>query len=188
MNSFSLTFDGPGSTAAAFAPAGLTIGYGQYVPTLDGFGDPIPGSDHWELDSTAGPVPVINPSIVNWGTAPSPSKALDVRDGAVLAVFNTPFSLAYFSTALDTSTFGNLGNSPIQFFDADNNLLSSINVDQTVPGFVGSGTNLGLVKTILLPPTAFYDNLTAVPEPGTLFFGLVAMAAAGGRRIRSRRA
>jgi hypothetical protein len=116
---FSLNFDGPGSTAEAFAPIFLTIGYGQYVPTLDGFGDPILGTEHWELDPSGGSVPVINPSIVGWGLAPSPSKALDARDGAVVLIFDVPYSFTSFTVTLDNSTFGDLdpAETAIKFYD-----------------------------------------------------------------------
>ena len=163
---FSLTFDGPGSTSDLFTPSFLTIGYGQYVPTLDGFGDPIPGSDHWELDGS-GPVPVINPSTVGWGAAPSPSKALDVRGGPVLLVFDTPFNFDSFTATLDNSTLGDLdpASTAIKFYDDSNALLFTAPVNQSIPGLIVNVGNVGAVKTILLPSTAFYDNVGAVPEP-----------------------
>lgn len=189
---YTLNFDGPGSTAAAFAPAGLTIGYGQYVPNLDSFGDPILGSEHWELDLSAGAVPVIDPSTVGFGIAPSPSKALDVRGGPVLFVFDTPVSLAHFGAILDNSSFGDLdpAQTAVKFYDVSNALLATIGANQTIPGFSISADNIASVKTVLLPSTAFYDNveIAPVPEPGTLFFGVIGLAAAGCRRTRSRRA
>jgi hypothetical protein len=165
--SFSLNFDGPGDFADDFAPIFLTIGFGQFVPTLDSFGDPIPGSDHWEIDPLGGDVPVIDPSTVGYGTAPSPGKALDARDGPVLLVFDTPLAFDSFSAALDNSTFGNLSGTDVQFFDVSNSLLFSAPVDQSTPGFVVNVGAIGAVKSVLLPPTAFYDDITfaAVPEP-----------------------
>jgi hypothetical protein len=164
---FSLNFDGPGNIADDFAPIFLTIGYGQFVPTLDGFGDPIPGSEHWEIDPLGGDVPVIDPSTVGYGTAPSPGKALDARDGPVLLVFDTPFAFDSFTATLDNSTFGNLANTDVQFFDASNALLFSAPVNQSTPGFTVNVGAIGPVKSVLLPPTAFYDNIAAVPEPST---------------------
>lgn len=164
---FSLNFDGPGTTAEAFAPVFLTIGYGQYVPALDGFGDPIPGSEHWEIDPLGGDVPVVDPSTVGWGLAPSGTKALDARDGPVLLVFDTAFSFDSFSVTLDNSTLGDLSptETAIKFFDADNALLFSAPANQAIPGLVINVGSIGPVKTILLPPTATYDNVVAVPEP-----------------------
>jgi hypothetical protein len=164
---FILNFDGPGSIADDFAPGFLTIGYGQFVPTLDGFGDPIPGSEHWEIDPLAGDVPVLDPSTVGYGSAPSPLKALDARDGPVLLVFDTPFAFDSFTATLDNSTFGNLSGTDVQFFDASNALLFSAPVNQSTPGFTVNVGAIGPVKTVLLPPTAFYDNIAAVPEPTT---------------------
>ena len=166
---FSLDFDGAGSLADSFAPFGLTIGYGHYVQDLDGFGDPIPGSYHWELDFGAGSVPVIDPSTVGFGAAPSPGKALDARGGPVLFVFDTPFELTGFSAVLDNSSFGDLFGTDILFFDANGNLLFSTPVNQSNPGEIASVGPVGDVKTILLPSTAFYDNVSVVPEPGTAF-------------------
>jgi hypothetical protein len=184
LSAVSLNFDGAGSTASAFTPAGLTIGYGQFVPDLDGFGDPIPGSDHWELDLGAGAVPVINPFTVGWGVAPSPSQALDVRGGPVLMVFDTPFDMGHFSATLDNSTLGDLFGTEVNFYDEFDVLLASIGVNQSTPGFIISADNVGLVKTILLPSTAFYDNITAVPEPGTALVGAALGLVAVFRRRR----
>ena len=165
---FSLNFDGPGSIAGAFAPIFLTIGYGQYVPTLDAFGDPIPGTEHWELDLSAGDVPVIDPSTAGFGAAPSPSKALDVRGGAVLLVFDTAFAFDSFTVTLDNSAFGDLSDTDIKFYDDSNNLLYTATVDQTHnPGDIVNVGAIGAVKTVLLPTTAFYDNIAAVPEPSS---------------------
>jgi hypothetical protein len=163
---FSLNFDGPGSTAADFAPGFLTIGYGQFVDVVDAFGDPT-GEFRWELDLSSGPVPVIDPSTVSYGTAPSPSKALDARDGSVLLVFDEPFSFSSFSATLDNSTFGSFSDTDIKFYDANDDLIFSAPSNQTVPGFVVNAGPLSDVKTILLPATAFYDNVTVVPEPGS---------------------
>jgi hypothetical protein len=169
-DAYTIDFDGPGSTAGAFAPIGLNIGYGMYVPTLDAFGDPIAGSEHWELDLSGGSVPVLDPGSVGWGAAPSGTKALDARDGSVLFVFDTPLSLATFSTVLDNSTLGDLIDTSIRFYNASNTQIASISTNQSTPGFVASIGAVNNVKSILLPSTAFYDNITVtpVPEPGTL--------------------
>jgi hypothetical protein len=186
VESFHLNFDGPGSTADDFAPAGLSIGYGQFVPFLDGDGDAIAGSEHWQIDPTWGAVPVIDPSLVGWGAAPSGSKALDARDGPVLFVFDVPFNLTYFSAVLDQSSLGEFSGADVLFFDVNNVLLGSIGGNQSTPGFLFEGVNLGMVKTMLLPPTAFYDNIAAVPEASTLWWAASLGAAMLLRRPRAR--
>lgn len=166
-----LNFDGPGSVATDFSTINFTFGYGSFSPEVDEFGDTIPGSERWVLAPVEdfGIVPVIDPSSVGWGAAPSPSKALDARDGTVLMIFTTPQSFASFSVTLDNSGFGDLSDSPILFFDENNNLLFSASVDQTIAGLTVSTGALSNVKTVVLPGNAFYDNVTvqAVPEPGT---------------------
>lgn len=169
---FSLNFDGPGTTADAYTPEFLRIGYGVFSPSLDEFGDPIPSSDHWQLDLSAGSVPVNDPSTHGFGTAPSPGQALDVRDGPVVLVFDTPFSFENFTVTLDNSTLGDLGNRPIEFYDAANNLLYSAPVDQSIAGYTVNVGALSDVTTVVLPPTAYYDNVAAVPEP-TAFIALL---------------
>ena len=163
-----LDFDGLGTTAGDFTPSFATMAYGQFVPTLDGFGDPIPGSDHWEIDPSGGLVPVSNPSLSGWGPAPSPSKALDARDGPVLIVFAAAYDITSFSATLDNSTFGDLNpaNTGILFYDQNDVLLFTAAADQTIAGFTVNVGSLSNVKTVVLPPSAFYDNITVVPEPG----------------------
>lgn len=165
---FFLDFDGPGSIAEDFTPSFVSIGYGQFTPVLDIDGDPIPGSEHWSIDPSAGSVPVLDPSTVGFGLAPSPGNALDARGGPVVLVFNTPFAIGGFSASLDNSTLGDLdpASTAIKFYDENNNLLFIASVDQGLAGFAVNVGAVGDVKTILLPSTAFYDNVAVVPEPG----------------------
>lgn len=181
---FSLNFDGTGSVAEDFAPSFLTIGYGELVPTLDGFGDPIPGTDHWQIDLGSVSVSVIDPTTRGYGSAPSPLKALDAVDGTVLLVFDTPFSFESFTATLDNSTFGDLSDRPIEFYDAAHGLIHSESADQTIPGLVLNVGALSNVKTIVLPSTAFYDNIAVVPEPGSAVAFLGGASLLLGRRRR----
>jgi hypothetical protein len=183
---FSLNFDGPGSVAEAFTPSFVSIGYGQYAPLLDIDGDPIPGSEHWSIDTGAGSVPVIDPSTVGFGVAPSPGNALDARDGAVLLVFSTPFTIGGFTATLDNSTLGDLdpASTAIKFYDENNVLLFTAAVDQSVPGYTVDVGAVGDVKTILLPATAFYDNVTVVPEPGSIALLVTGLGVLAGIRRR----
>jgi hypothetical protein len=165
---FQLDFDGPGAIADDFTPPFLTIGYGQFVPDFTGGGDPIPGTEHWELDLTAPPVPVGDPDLVGFGPAPSGTKALDARDGTVLLVFSAPASFDRFTATLDNSSFGDLFGTNVEFYDAASQLLLSVPVNQSVPGERVDVGPLAGVTTIVLPGNAFYDNIAAVPEPGTI--------------------
>lgn len=181
---FSLNFDGPGATADAFRPIFLTIGYGVFEPQLDAFGDPIPGSERWTLDNSAGPVPVQDPSSAGWGAAPSGTKALDARDQTVLMVFDVPFSFSNFTATLDNSSFGNLTDTDIRFYGANDALIFSAPVNQATPGAIVNVGALNNVKTIVLPTTAFYDNVAVVPEPST---GLCVLGGLGMLMARRRR-
>ncbi len=165
---FTLNFDGPGSFAEDYTPSFAIIGYGQFAPVLDINGDAIPGSEYWSIDPSGGSVPVLDPSTVGFGAAPSPSKALDARGGPVLLVFSSPYSFDGFSATLDNSSLGDLDplSTAIKFYDQNNNLLFSAPVDQSIPGLTVSVGAVGAVKTVLLPSTAFYDNVTVVSEPG----------------------
>ena len=164
---FSVNFDGlpSGTTANTFAPAGLDFHFGMFVPELDGFGDPIAGSEHWEPDLTAPSVLAENPASFGYGAAPSPSNALNALDGAVLLTFSSAISFDSFSVALDNATFGSLAPVSVDFFDTNNALLASYPIDQTVPGLVFTSGALNGVSKVVLPGGALYDNVATVPEP-----------------------
>ena len=87
----------------------------------------------------------------------------------MLFVFSTPFTMTSFLATLDNSTNGDLdpASTAIKFYDDNNNLLYTAPVDQSVSGYALNLGPIGDVKTILLPGTAFYDNITVVPEPGS---------------------
>ena len=168
---FTLDFDSmpSGTQANLFAPIGLDIQFGVYGPSLDSFGDPIPGTDHWIIDTTAPTVLVEDPSTYLYGSAPSPTNALNAKEQTVLFLFDSPFDVTHFSTVLDNSTLGALGPHNIEFYDASDTLLYSLPTDQGIPGFTASYDGLipGVSK-VVLPGSAFYDNVSVVPEPGSL--------------------
>src|SRR5262245_50292382 len=116
-----LDFDGvaSGSTAnSAAAGAGLRFDLGAFLPKLDAFGDPIPGSDAYRVDPTAvDDVRVVNPNTRGYGNAPTPVNALDAIDQGVLITFDAPVDLTAFSVTLDLSSFGFPGNFDIVFQD-----------------------------------------------------------------------
>jgi hypothetical protein len=188
-----LNFDGvaSGSTAnSAAAGSGLRFDLGAFLPELDAFGDPIPGSDAYRVDPTAvDDVRVSNPNARGYGNAPSPVNALDALDQGVLITFDTPVDISAFAVALDLSAFGFPGNFDIVFQDQDGGVLQLLPTAQSVPGFVAalSGPLLD-VASIYLPSGAYYDNLSlTVPEPAlglVLGLGLAMVSGASRRRAR----
>lgn len=190
--SFSVDFDGvpSGTLANAVAPAGLTFEPAAYLPDLDGFGDPIPGTDKWRVDLTAPPLTIEYPVDYGRGPAPSPEGALNALFQPTLLLFtaNTTLDL---SVVLDNDTFGDPALD-LLFLDVAGNIVGSLTTDQTVPGFtVSYSGSFNQVAQILLPAGAFYDNLelTVVPEGSTVMSGvgasLLALAAWSARRRRA---
>ena len=184
-----LDFDGvaSGSTAnSAAVGSGLRFDLGAFLPELDAFGDPIPGSDAYRPDpSPIDDVRVNDPSSRGYGNAPSPVNALDALDQGVLITFDTPVDLAAFSVTLDLSTFGFPGGFDIVFQGEDGGVLQLLPTAQSVPGFVAalSGPLLD-VASIYLPSGAYYDDLSlSVPEPALgLVLGLALLPWASRRR------
>ena len=169
VGTFSLNFDSlpSGTQANLFAPIGLDIQFGVHVPSLDGFGDPIPGTEHWMIDGTAPAVLAEDPTTLTYGFAPSPGNALNALDQTVLFLFDAPLDVTHFSTVLDNSTYGTPGTQNIEFYDSADTLLYSLPTNQGVAGFNASydGLIVGVSK-VVLPGSAFYDNVNVVPEPG----------------------
>ncbi len=158
---------------------GFGITFGTLEPILDGFGVPIPGSDRWVTDVTAGSPTAVNTVLAGYGTAPSGQLALDATPQTVLISFSTTVDLASFQVTLDNSSFGT-DIFTADFFGPGDVLLASIPVQQSVPGSVVSATNLSGVSYAVLPSGAMYDNLmltfTAVPEPSATLLMLGALA------------
>jgi len=162
-----------------------------YAPLLDGFGDPIPGSERWMPDpAPATPAVVVeDPSTYAYGPAPSVANALNALWQPVLMQFANPVRLDAFSVTLDNSTYGNLSLVSLLFLDAAGTVLKSMDIDQTIPGLtVAEGPVSGAVSSVLLPSGAFYDDIgfTAVPEPATwtlLAGGLLLLSCAVRRRF-----
>jgi len=177
--SYLLNFDAglSGSLANAQAPSGLSFEYGALLPNLDEFGDPIPGTDRWQIDITAPAVTVVDPNFYGRGNAPSIANALDCVFSPTLMLFSTPQDLSSFSITLDNDTFGMPGLS-IEFYASGlttDTLLGTLLIDQLTPGFLANYSALYGVDKIVLPAGALYDNVgfTVVPEPATgALFGL----------------
>jgi len=179
--SVNLNFD---STVAAVDANTFAVGSASWIsfhnavfaPDLDSFGDPVSGSDHWQIDTasdTSFPVQVDSTSANGWGAAPSGSFALDARPQSILVKFDQTYDLSAFSVTLDNSTFGNLGTQTIDLLSGSS-IIGQITIDQTVSGFVASlPSGLANVTGIVMASGAFYDNLvisgsaSAIPEPST---------------------
>ncbi len=168
------------TTSGTPLPSVLTI-QNAYWETQDEFGDllAIPG-----FRADVGSAVAMDPSLAGYGPAIS-GKALDGTSSPVMFTFASALNLSNFGVNLDNSTFGNIqqiGGNPafgtnILFYDATDNLIGYIGLDQSIAGFtvtndLGSYSN---VSKIILPSGAFYDNLSfnaqAVPEPGTTLLG-----------------
>ncbi len=87
---------------------------------------------------------------------------------------------------MDNDRFGTPGLS-VEFYDAVDTLLSRTPIDQTQPGFTFVTGAIDNVSKIVLPAGAFYDNITAVPEPGTAAWLLGLGGLLLGRRRRGMR-
>ncbi len=166
--------------------SGITFNNATFLPNLDTYGIAIPGSDHWQIDTTSGSVTVQNTSLKGWGVAPSGTNALDARLSPVLLSFTSATNLGGFSFQLPNSTFGNIPNVDVLFLNAAGNTVYDLSYKQGVAlATVSLPTTLSGVSQILLPSGTFYDNINvaAVPVPGAIWlFGSAIMGFLGLRR------
>ncbi|MGC4015367.1 MAG: PEP-CTERM sorting domain-containing protein [Luteolibacter sp.] len=169
-------FEGNDLTTTGGSPLTTTVTIqNAYWETEDEFGDPL-ATPGFRAD-TSSPTVAANPLDSGYG-APISGKALDGTNGPVMFTFASALNIGSFGVVLDNSTFGNIpitGGNPafgtnILFYDAADNLIGYIALDQTVSGFTVADTGTyENVSKIVLPGGAFYDNLSftaqSVPEP-----------------------
>ncbi len=174
-----LSFDSGSTTEGTGRPINTSFSVDSaYLETEDEFGDPLPVPVWTPIE----PAKIGNPADAGYGDAISGAGALDANFDQILFTFDSPIYLREFSTILDDSAFGNLGDWPIQFFSASDRLLAEIFIDQTQPRFVAQLTSgpIGGVKKILLPSGAYYDEVKLnVPEGGP-GIALLALMVVGG--------
>jgi len=147
-----------------------------YLETMDEFGDLLPIAVWTPIE----PARIGNPADAGYGEAISGTGALNAEFDQILFTFEAPVYLREFSARLDDSSFGMLGVSKIQFFDASDGLLAEMSIDQTQPGLLAQweGAPVAGVTKILLPGGAYYDDITVnVPEsgPGIGLVGLLSL-------------
>lgn len=189
-----LSFDSGSTTEGTGRPVTTAFTVtSAYLEMNDEFGDPLPVAVWTPIE----PAQIGNPADAGYGTAISGAGALNAEFDQILFTFESPVFLREFSTILDDSSFGTLGESRIQFFDAADGLLAEIVIDQTQARLLAQleGAPVGGVKKILLPAGAYYDDVTLnVPEsgPGLGLLGLVGVMGvmfvrhgARGRVVRS---
>jgi hypothetical protein len=186
-----VNFDGLTSgDAANLDPAvtGFSFSFGTLEPELDGFGVPIPGTDHWVTDVSAGSPTAVDTVLAGYGAAPTGALALDATPQTVLINFSTPVDLTSFQVTLDNSPFGT-DIFTADFYGPGDILLASIPVLQSVPSSVVSATNLSGVSYAVLPSGAMYDSLaltfTPVPEPSISMLALGAFVPLVRRKRRA---
>ena len=178
------TVDFDGLNAGAIANTdpnvtGFTFNYGTLDQDLDSFGVPIPGTDHWVIDSGSGSATVADTVASFFGPAPTGTIALDASPQTVLLNFSGPVDLNSFQMTLDSTTFGFDGFNA-EFYGPSNNLVASVPVLQSTPGYVVSAGPLAGVSYVVIPSGAMYDHFvldfSPVPEPSAMVLMLGALA------------
>ena len=197
---FAETFEGFAPNAiitsvATGSTLGLSVAPASFGPLLDVFGDPIPGTDAWRADSTLPGLTVESPLAYGRGAAPSGLLALNAIFQPTLLVFSEPVNLTSFAVTLDNDTFGDNGLLPgnqgiaILFLDVSGAVISSVPLNQTQPGFVGSAGAVAGVYGVYIPAGAFYDDVrvqgTVIPSPAAA--GALALGGLGGLGVLRRR-
>lgn len=179
------SFDSNATVASSSGPSlgsSVQIGYGMTEEILDEFGSDT-GRVRWVFDSSSPDSITDNPASYGYGSAGS---SLNAFNQTVMLQFTDIFNLSTFAIFMDESPFG--ATSQVEFYDADDNLITTLDAFGLTPGYQITGSNINGVSKIVLPAGAFYDNMTltgsAVPEPGSASLAVVAALALASRRRR----
>ncbi len=178
-----------GSPANLAAQPGISFEPAVFLPLLDGEGVPVPGTEAWRVDGSAGPVTVENPLTYDRGAAPSGPNALNAVFQPVLIDLASPTVIRQFAMSLDADTLGDRA-AVVTFWDSGDNLLGSVTLNQRTPLLeVNEALDLSGVTTVVLPAGAFYDNLriSSIPEPGPVLLVLAGSLCLGISRLAPRR-
>ena len=189
---FSFNFDSvaSGTFASSFNTPAFSFHNATYIASVDEFGDPIPGSEHWQIDTVSDTdFPVTVDTITDWETsaAYTDGNALNAQWQSVIVLFDQAYNLTDFSVTLDSDTFG--FTQTIDFLSGES-ISDQVSIDQSVPGFIATLNSAGSITGFVLPSSGYYDNLTftisAVPEPSTwpLLAGVASLAFVTTRRGR----
>ena len=180
------SFDSDATVNSSTGPAlgsSVQIGFGTSEDILDGFGSDT-GRDRWVFDLA--PIDPITENPAAYGYGPSGS-SLNAFNQTVLISFGTEFNLTSFSIFMDGSAFGS--TSFVEFYDASDVLITSLDAFGLIANYEITGSNINGVSKIVLPPGAFFDNMTlagsAVPEPGSVTLAAFAALALASRRRRA---
>lgn len=161
-----------GVTGGTPLPTQVTV-QNAYWETEDEFGYPlvVPGF-RADVSST---VLLGDPFLAGYGSTIS-GNALDGTNGPVMFTFGRALNVSTFGVTLDNSTLGNIpqvGGNPafgtnVLFYDAVDNLIGFIPLDETVSGFTVSNAPVSFlnVSKVILPSGAFYDRLSFNAEAG----------------------
>ena len=167
---------------------GITFDYAVFLPTYDVDGIAIPGSDHWQTDTTATPVTLTDGTTL--GGAYSHANGLDAINQTVLMHFGHAFdvsSLSLNASSYDGQSFGGLYNPRLEFLDISGNTVGSIAFSNLLLGNLN--TPLQGVSDVVLAGGALYNTISftasAVPVPGALWLFGSALAGFAGLRRRN---
>lgn len=165
---------------------GITFDNAALLPTLDSTGTPITGSDHWQIDTTAPAVTVVDGTTM--GGHYAHSNGMDAVQQPVMMHLGGIFNVASFSlnaSSYDGQSFYGQYNPTLDFLGANGLSLGSAAFSVTGNTFSAALTApLQGVTDVLLSGGAVYNNMSfnvsAVPVPGAVWlFGSALMGFMG---------
>lgn len=165
---------------------GITFAPATFLPTLDSNGIPIPGSEHWQVDTSSSAVTVESTIAQGWGTPPSGTpNALDARLSPVLLRSNGS-SISGLSFLLPNSTFGDAPPSQILFLGSGGSVLGLFNFTEGVPNASNSfvaPAGAPVTDVLLASGTMYRDlSVSTVPLPAAAWLLVSGLGLLGLRR------